>query len=202
MKKIIYSFLVVGVLASCGGETKINEESEAEVAHITVEGVDLPNTLKKDSTELVLNGAGVRSYLFIKVYVGGLYLPANSHNAQEIIEADEPSVIRLHAISRAFTSERMANTVREQFEKSNKGHTAELQTRIDILCNRLAEEDIQKGDECDIAYTPNEGIRFYKNGKDINIQLTGLDLKQALWRNFIGDNPADEDLKKALLGLQ
>lgn len=201
MKKIFYSFLVLGILSSCGGSTTEQESTKLEEEHITVEGVDLPTILKKDSTDLILNGAGVRSYLFIKVYVGGLYLPAKNHNAEEIIEADEPSIIRLHAISRAFTSERMANTVREQFEKSNKGHTAELQTRIDILCNRLAEENIQKGDECDISYTPNEGIRFYKNGKDINIQLTGLDLKQALWRNFIGDNPADEDLKKAFLGL-
>lgn len=202
MKKVFYSFLMLGILTSCGGNDSTSEEpTSAEVVYVTVEGVDLPTLLKKDSAELVLNGAGVRSYLFIKVYVAGLYLPAKNHNAQEIIEADEPSIIRLHAISRAFTSERMANTVREQFEKSNKGHTAELQTRIDMLCNRLAEEDIQKGDECDIAYTPNEGIRFFKNGKDINIQLTGLDLKQALWRNFLGDTPAEEDLKKALLGL-
>lgn len=200
MKNIFYSFLVVGVLASCSGN-KTEKENAIEEEHVTIEGVNFPTKLKQDSTTLVLNGGGVRSYLFIKVYVAGLYLPAKNHNAQEIIEADEPSILRMHAVSRAFTSERMANTVREQFEKSNKGHTAELQTRIDMLCNRLAEENIQKGDECDIRYTPNEGIRFFKNGKDINIQLAGLDLKQALWRNFIGDTPADEGLKKGLLGL-
>ena len=200
MKKVIYSFLMLGVLASCGGD-KTAEENMIEEEHVTVEGVNLPTSFSQDSTKLVLNGAGVRSYLFIKVYVAGLYLPTKNHNAEEIIEADEPSMIRMHAVSRAFTSERMANTVREQFEKSNKGHTAELQTRIDMLCNRLAEENIQKGDECDIRYTPNEGIRFFKNGKDINILLTGLDLKQALWRNYIGETPADEDLKKGLLGL-
>ena len=202
MKKVIYSLLVVGFLASCGGGNKTNEEELSGVEHITtIEGINFPTVLSQDTTKLVLNGGGVRSFLFIKVYVCGLYLPAKNHDAKSIINANEPSIIRLHAVSRAFTSERMADVVREQFEKSNPGHGPELNTRIDMLCNRLGEETIQKGDECDIWYTPKEGIRFFKNGKDINIQLTGLDFKQALWTNWLGENPADEDLKKGLLGL-
>jgi hypothetical protein len=200
MKKAIYSFLLIGFLASCGEENKTNEESPKE-QHVTIEGVNLPTTLKQDTTELVLNGVGVRTFLFIKVYVCGLYLPAKNQSAKEIIDADEPSTIRLHAVSRAFTSERMADVVREQFEKSNAGHGPELDTRIDMMCKRLAEENIQKGDECDIKYTPNEGIRFFKNGKDINIQLTGLDFKQALWKNWLGEVCADDNLKKGMLGL-
>ena len=39
-----------------------------------VGGVNMPNTLKADGTDLVLNGAGTRTKFFIKVYVAGLYL--------------------------------------------------------------------------------------------------------------------------------
>ena len=198
MKKIIFSLLIVGALASCGGN---EEKSENKEGYTTIEGASFPTELSIDSTKLVLNGVGLRKFLFIKVYVAGLYLPKKNRDEIVVIDADEPSVLRLHAISRAFTSERMANTVREQFEKSNKGHTAELQTRIDILCNRLAQETIELGDECDISYTPDEGIRFAKNGKDLNILLSGLDFKKALWNNFLGENPAEEGLKKGLLGL-
>jgi Chalcone isomerase-like len=197
MKKIIFSLLIVGGLTSCGGNEEATENKEG---FVTLEGASFPTELSLDSTKLVLNGTGLRKFLFIKVYVAGLYLPEKNRDEIKVIDADEPSVLRLHAISRAFTSERMANTVREQFEKSNKGHTAELQTRIDILCNRLAQETIEVGDECDISYTPNEGIRFAKNGKDINILLSGLDFKKALWNNFLGEIPAEEDLKKGLLG--
>lgn len=201
MKKAIYSFALLIFLASCGDNKTTEDVTTVEEEHVTIEGVNLPTKLYQGKTELVLNGYGVRSFLFIKVYVAGLYIPVKSHDPKEIIAADEPTIIRLHAISRAFTSERMANAVREQFEKSHPGQTAELKTRIDMMCNRLAEENIQKGDECDIWYTPNEGIRFFKNGKDINIQLTGLDFKQALWGNWLSDVPAEEELKKAMLGL-
>jgi len=57
------------------------------------------------------------------------------------------------------------------------------------------------GDECEISYTPNEGIRVSKNGKDLNILISGLDFKRALWGDWLSDNPADEDLKKGMLGL-
>ncbi len=201
MKKVVYSFLIVGIFASCGRNETKEENKTNEEEHITIDGVNLPTKLSQGTSQLVLNGGGIRSYLFIKVYVAGLYLPAKNYNAEEIVAADEPQIIRMHAVSRAFTSERMANTVRKQFEKSNPGQTAKLQTRIDMLCNRLAEETIQKGDECDIWYTPDEGIRFFKNGKDINILISGLDFKQALWGNWLSNNPADENLKKGLLGL-
>ena len=201
MKKVIYSILALGLLASCSGGNQTNEDTSTVAEHATIEGVNLPTKLSLNKTELILNGAGVRSFLFIKIYVGGLYLPAKTHDPKEIINADEPSVIRFHAISRAFTSERMAKTVREQFEKSNPGKTAEFKTRLDILCDMLAKETIQIGDECDISYTPNEGIRVSKNGKDLNILLSGLDFKKALWSDWLSDIPADESLKKAMLGL-
>src|ERR1019366_1360468 len=191
----------IGVLTSCGGENKTNEEALSGEEHVAIEGINFPTTLSNDTTKLVLNGGGVRTFLFIKIYVCGLYLPAKNHDAKSIMEADEPSTIRLHVVSRAFTSERMADVVRTQFEKSNPGRTAEFKTRIDMLCNRLAGEVIQKGDECDIQYTPNEGIRFFKNGKDINMLLSGLDFKQALWGNWLSNNPADEEMKKGMLGL-
>ncbi len=201
MKKAIYSLIIAGLLASCGGKNNTSKERVSGEEYKTIDGVDFPLTLKHDSTELVLNGVGVRTFLFVKVYVGGLYIHKKNYDAEVIIAEDEPAIIRLHAVSRAFTSERMAKTVREQFKKSNADQFEALRPRIDILCNRLAQETIEVGDECDLWYTPNEGLRFLKNGKDINILIPGLDFKQALFRNFISDIPADEALKKGFLGL-
>lgn len=198
MKKIAYSFLILGLLASCGEPKKEAKGTEGE--YITIEGVNFPPELSQNSTKLFLNGAGTHAFLFIKIYVAGLYIPTKNYNAEEIIAEDEPSIIRLHAVSRAFISGRLSAAVREQF-KSNEEHLEEFQTRMDIMCNRLAAEVIQVGDQLDIAYTPGEGVRFFKNGKDINMLIPGLDFKQALFRTFLSDHPADEALKKAMLGL-
>jgi hypothetical protein len=93
---------------------------------IEIQGVNIPQSISVDQQELILNGAGVRSKFFIKLYVGGLYLKQKGSDPQKIIQADEPMAIRLHIISSMITSERMEDATREGFINSTKGNTAEL----------------------------------------------------------------------------
>src|SRR5260370_29448103 len=51
----------------------------------TLAGVKLDDTVTVNGQPLVLNGLGLRKKLFIKVYVGGLYLPAKQSNAATVI---------------------------------------------------------------------------------------------------------------------
>src|SRR5512133_1141208 len=60
-----------------------------------VAGVDLADTVTVDGKPLQLNGAGVRKKLFIKVYVGALYLPTRSADGWAILEADQPRHVRM-----------------------------------------------------------------------------------------------------------
>ena len=77
MKKFIYLVLLffVGFLVSCTNENNSSSQNDSAVETIEIEGVKLPQKLVSGDTELVLNGAGIRSKFFIKIYVGGLYLP-------------------------------------------------------------------------------------------------------------------------------
>src|SRR5690349_1736464 len=56
----------------------------------TVAGVKMEDTTTVGGQTLVLNGAALRKKLFIKVYVGGLYLPSKQNNAAAILAADAP----------------------------------------------------------------------------------------------------------------
>src|SRR5437868_6894676 len=55
---------------------------------LTVAGVNLDDHTTVNGQTLVLNGAGLRKKLFIKVYVGGLYLAAKNSNPQTILNTD------------------------------------------------------------------------------------------------------------------
>ena len=52
-------------------------------------GVKVPDSVKAGGTDLVLNGLGIRkaTFLKVKVYVAGLYLPQKSGDAGKIIGA-------------------------------------------------------------------------------------------------------------------
>ncbi len=164
----------------------------------TVEGVELPETLAADSAELKLNGAGVRSKWFMDLYVGGLYVPQTTDDAQQIIVANEPQAITLHIISGLITSDKMTSATLEGFESATDGNTAPIQPQIDAFME-VFKEEIKEGDVFELVYVPDTGVRVLKNGEERGV-IEGMDFKKALFGIWLSDQPAQEDLKQAMLG--
>lgn len=163
-----------------------------------VGGVNLPEKLKAGETELRLNGAGVRSRYFMDLYVAGLYLMGPSRDGRQIIQGDEPMAIRLHIISGMITSEAMEAATREGFENSTGGNTAPIRKEIDSFINVFRSE-IKVGDVYDLVYQPGKGVEVFKNGKSQSV-TPGMPLKRALFGIWLGNKPAQKDLKDGLLG--
>ncbi len=165
----------------------------------TVADVDIPDTLDSSGSELMLNGAGVRSKWFIDVYVGGLYLAEASQNAAEIVNADQPMAIKLHMVSGLVTSEKMQTTTKEGFVNATGGNTAPIQAQIDQFMSAF-DEEIMENDVFDLVYVPGKGVDVYKNEELLDTVSGGVDFKQALFGIWLSDKPAQESLKKAMLG--
>jgi len=168
-------------------------------AQKTVNGVTLPATIKKDNSDLLLNGAGIRKKVFFKLYVAGLYLKVKTTNPFEIIQSDKEMLMRLTITSGMISSSNMSEAIEEGFEKSLNGNTAPFKDKIATFISAFKEE-IKEGDLFEIYYTPNVGIQPYKNGK-LQTTIPGLDFKKAVFGIWFSSNPVDADLKKALLGL-
>ncbi|MCG3167593.1 MAG: hypothetical protein POELPBGB_03387 [Bacteroidia bacterium] len=169
-------------------------------AQVTLNGVTLPAKLKQGNTELLLNGGGIRTKIFFKIYTAGLYLPAKSKNGNEIAAADKPTAMRLTITSGMVDSEKMSEAMREGFGKSMKGNTAPLKTQIDNFVSTFQKEELKEGDMFELWYIPGTGVQAYKNGK-LQTTVAGLDFKKALFGIWLSDDPVDSDLKEGLLGL-
>ncbi|MGP8152852.1 MAG: chalcone isomerase family protein [Smithella sp.] len=185
LKKLLFLFFAILIITStCYAK---------EVAD-----VDMPDSILAGNDVLVLNGAGIRTKLFIKAYVGGLYLKQKSGDAVAIINEDETMAIKLNIISKWITSKGMEKSTREGFNNSTNGNTAPYKDWIDIFVSSF-EDKIKIGDVYDIIYTPSEGTNVYKN-KELKCTVRGLDFKKILWGIWLGNKPADKDLKAAMLG--
>ena len=137
------------------------------------------------------------------MYAGGLYLSEKSKDSEHIINSDEPLNVRMVAITSAFTSKRMSETMRDGFIASTQGNLGPYQARIDQLSSMLDTATIHKGDILDVSYVPNEGVRVYKNGADLKVLITGLDFKQVLYNIWLSEtSPVDESLRLGMLGLE
>ena len=162
--------------------------------------VPVDNAISLTGSKMVLNGAGLREKLWIDLYVGGLYLTAKSSDAKAITDADQAMNIRLHIVSGLITSEKMINAVDEGFEKSTGDNVAPLADKIKTFKAAFSEE-IVEGDVFDIGYYPGTGVVIFKNSKEVST-IQGLDFKKALFGIWLGDDPADDDLKEGMLGLE
>lgn len=163
-----------------------------------IAGADIPDSISAGNEVLALNGAGVRTKYFIKAYVGGLYLKKKSGDAGAIINVDEPMAVKLQIISKLITSKKMEESTREGFENSTNGNTAPYKDRIDTFISTF-KDSIKIGDVYDIIYTPGEGTKVYKN-KEYKCTAKGLDFKKILFGIWLGNKPADKDLKAGMLG--
>lgn len=173
--------------------------SISSFAQTEISGITLPQKTTFGKDEVILNGAGVREKFWMDMYVGGLYVTTESSNPQEITKADEAMGIQLHIVSGLINSKKMVSAVEDGFENSTKGNKAALRDKIDKFI-AVFDAEIEKEDVFDITYQPGLGTVIYKNGKESGT-IKGFDFKKALIGIWLGDKPADKDLKKSMLGL-
>jgi hypothetical protein len=175
--------------------------SNFALSQITLKGVTMPASIEYDSVPLVLNGAGIRNKYFIDVYVAGLYLKAKSIKEKAITDADETMAVRLHIISSTVTMDRMAEAIREGFDRSMLGRTQKFRSQIDMAVEIFKSEPVKVNDIYDIWYIPNKGVVAFKNGINLNILIPGLPFKKAMFGIWLCPNPVDKKLKVGMLGL-
>lgn len=170
-------------------------------AQVTMNGATLPAKLTQLKPDLQLNGAGVRTKFFMKVYVSGLYLLEKNKDPKVIINADQPMAVRMHIISSILTSANMTTAIKEGFDRSTGYNTKPIQAKIDILLKVFNKETIKIGDIFDIYYVPKEGIKIYKNGVLQGPAVPGMDIKRAIFGIWLCPDPVEQSLKLKMLGL-
>ncbi|GAA3508168.1 hypothetical protein GCM10022393_18460 [Aquimarina addita] len=187
MKKIILVIVALISLSSAIGQIRVGKAI-------------LPYEETFEGTELKLNGAGLREMLWIDLYAGGLYLQSKTKDPLAILDADETMAIKLNIVSGFVTQKKMIQAVNDGFQKATFGNTKSLDERINKFIGFFS-EPIVKRDVFDLVYIKEKGVKAFKNGKELGL-IEGRDFKYALFKIWLGDEPASEGIKNGMLGLQ
>lgn len=123
-----------------------------------VAGVKVEETARVGEAELVLNGAGVRTRLFFKVYVAALYLPARTADARVAIAGPGPKRVWMHML-RDLDSAALASTLKEGLHNNHSAAELEaLEPRIQALTGLLtADKEIKTGTVILLDQVPGQG---------------------------------------------
>ena len=170
--------------------------SAAELA-----GVFVDDKIQSSNGEtLMLNGLGLREKLWVDVYVGSLYLEKPSQDVAEILSRPGACRVQLDFVYKKVSTQKLLDTWREGFEKNQDDQSlAQLKDRIDQFYGYFAEDAMAK-DRYIFEYVPGQGTSISKNGQTLGT-IAGEDFKSALLEIWLGNHPADKNLKKGMLGL-
>jgi hypothetical protein len=164
-------------------------------------GAKLETTAQLGNARLQLNGSGVRYKAVFKVYAAGLYLTNKATTTEAVLASNGPR--RMHIVmlreidanelGKLFTKSMEQNTSREEFSKVIPG----VIKMSDIFSQR---KKLAAGEYFSIDYMPGVGTSIVVMGKPAADPIKEPEFFNALMKIWLGKNPADAQLKEALLG--
>jgi len=163
---------------------------------VEVAGVKLPDTQTVDGKTLKLNGAGVRKKAIFKVYAAGLYVETPSKDSAVLISSNQAKSMHLWML-RDVEGPKISGAIAEGFELNSKSAMPQLQPRLDQLAKLIP--DVKEGEQIALTWIPDKGTVVNVRGTDVGT-IEGRDFADALFAVWLGPNPVQDDLKKALSG--
>lgn len=164
-----------------------------------VAGVDLPDTLSTGSQTLTLNGAGVRSRFVFDIYVAALYTTARSADPAAIIAGPQPRAVQLVLLRDVEADTLLSGLKSGMRDNHTDAELAALAPSIQALEDTMKKiGNGGKGDTILISIA-DSGVTIRLRDSELG-RIPDARLGAALLRIWLGDKPAQNDLKRALLG--
>ena len=169
------------------------------VQAVEVAGVKMEDQVKVGANELVLNGAGVRTKVFVKVYVGALYVSQKANTPAALLDAASPRRMTMRML-RDIDADTLYGALRDGLKDNNsEAELAALKASTEQFAEIMKKiGNAKNGDTVAIDFTA-DGVAVSFNGEPRG-KVAGGAFGKALLKVWLGDNPVDSSLKKALLG--
>jgi hypothetical protein len=169
-----------------------------EASAMKIAGVDVPQSVTVGNKALVLNGAGIRKKIIIKVYVGSLYLEAKQKEVGKVLADLGAKSIVMNFLYKEVSRKRTIDGWNKGFDSNHSTkELIPLKKRIDQFNSLFT--TVYEGDEIRLDYLPGKGTQVIINGT-LRGTVSGEDFHQAVMKIWLGAKPADKKLKKAMLG--
>jgi long-chain acyl-CoA synthetase len=164
-----------------------------------VAGVRIDERIKIGANELVLNGAGLRSKLFVKVYVGALHVAQKSDSPAVILDSPAPRRMTLRLL-RDIDADTLYGALRDGLkDNSSDSELAAIKPQVEQFAELMRRiGNARNGDSIALDFS-GEGVAVSYNGEPRG-KVAGAPFAKALLLVWLGDKPVDASLKKALLG--
>jgi Chalcone isomerase-like len=173
----------------CGLTGSVGMVQANDVAALT-----MPEVVTAHGRTLTLNGMGVGTKVFVRVYIIGFYLETKTTDARTAIAVNEAKRISLIMV-RDVSRQQFVQAVEKGMVRNSGAAMPALRGRLDLLERALPA--LQKGNVLDFTYLPGTGTIVRGNGRELTIP--GKDFADALLSIWLGPDAANRTLRQDLL---
>ena len=164
---------------------------------IEVAGVKVPAEVAVAGETLQLNGAGVRKkFVFVKVYVGSLYTAGKAASTAEVLALPGNKLIRMDFLYKQVEKSKIIDAFAEGFQNNSPQLVATPMTREFFSWFK---NDFVAGDQVDLILNADGKVSATHNGKELG-SIDSKELADGILLIYLGEKPADEDMKAGMLG--
>jgi hypothetical protein len=167
---------------------------------VSVEGHAYDEVLRLDGTTLRLTGAGVRAVAWFKGFTVGLWVAEPSTRPDALLGQAGPKRLRLRMLVDVPAAElvkALRRGVQKNHAEDEQARLAPAMARLEAVIGGLGA--LRTGESLDLDHLPGRGLQVLFQGQPRGEPVPGDEAFRAVLRIFIGNRPADERLKAALL---
>jgi len=168
---------------------------------LEVNGVKYDETIELAGAKLQLNGAGTRYKAIFKVYTAGLYLGRKTGTTAEVLALGGPKRITLTMV-REIDAEELGRLFIKGIKAnaSNDDYARILDSVLRMSQIFFEYKRLKVGEVITMDWVPGTGTVIHIRGKSVGAPFPEPLFYAALLRIWLGQDPADWQLKDALLG--
>lgn len=181
MKTVFFALLLTMILA--GPATAL------EVA-----GAHLDSTVTVNDRPLQLNGYGIRTKWWVKVYIGSLFTARPMSTVADVMSDPSDKLIRLNFLHSRVDREKITEAIKEGFANTRMEESDVARKFLGLFTR-----DFLRGDSVDLVLGA-DGTVVYKHNSQVMGTLISKQLVKGILGIYLGPVPADEALKKGMLG--
>lgn len=183
MMRLFFALLLAALLSLPAGATEIA-------------GVKLEPTVTVKNHPLKLNGCGIRKKFFVKVYIGSLYATRRLATPAEALGDSGDKLIRMNFLHSRVEKEKIIEAFNEGIANNSPdlAGSAEVKKFLSLFT-----ADFHRDDVVDLTLGVDGSVSASHNGRQLGT-VPSAKLGRGVLAIYLGDKPADEALKKGMLG--
>jgi hypothetical protein len=165
-------------------------------AALEVAGVPIEPAVTVNNHPLKLNGSGIRKKFFVKVYIGSLYSAKRLTSASEALADKGDKLIRMNFLHSKVEKEKITGAFSEGFANNSPALAGSAEVKKFLA---LFTADFIRSDVVDLLLGADGSVSAKHNGKLLGTVVSPR-LASAVLAIYLGSKPADDALKRGMLG--